>query len=141
MSEENKALDRRIFEEVWGAYNLDKVEKYFAADFVDHNEVPGLPPGREGVKAMVHMFAGAWSDANLVIDVQIADGDKVATRWSSTATHTGELLGIPATGKQIKVTGITISRYEDGKAVESWGEYDSIGMMQQLGVVPAPAEA
>jgi steroid delta-isomerase-like uncharacterized protein len=139
MSEENKALDRRIFEEVWGAYDLDKVEKYFAADYVNHNEVPGLPPGREGVKAMVNMFASAWSDAKLVIDVQIAEGDKVVTRWSSTATHTGELLGVPATGKQIKVTGITISRFKGGKVVESWGEYDSIGMMQQLGVVPAPA--
>lgn len=138
MSEENKALDRRIFEEVWGAYNLDKVEKYFAADLVNHNEVPGLPPGREGVKAMVNIFAGAWSDANLVIDLQIAEGDKVVTRWSSTATHTGELLGIPATGKQIKGTGISISRFEGGKVVESWGEYDSIGMMQQLGVVPPP---
>ena len=137
MSEENKALDRRIYEEVWGALNLDNLEKYIAADYVDHNELPGLPPGREGVKAMVNMFASAYSDMNLVIEDQIAEGDKVVTRWSSTATHTGELFGVPATGKQIKVTGITISRFEGGKVVESWGEYDSMGTMQQLGVVPS----
>jgi steroid delta-isomerase-like uncharacterized protein len=137
-SEENKALDRRIYEEVWGAFNLDNVEKYYAADYVDHIAFPGLPPGREGVKATVNMFASAWSDLKLVIEDQIAGGDKVVTRWSTTATHTGELLGIPATGKQIKVTGIGISRFEGGKVVESWTEYDSIGMMQQLGVVPPP---
>jgi steroid delta-isomerase-like uncharacterized protein len=138
MSEENKALDRRIYEEVWGAYDLENVEKYFAADYVDHTALPGLPPGREGVKATVNMFASALSDTKLVIDDQIAEGDKVVTRWTSTTTHTGEFLGIPATGKRIKVTGIGISRFEGGKVVESWTEYDSIGMMQQLGVVPQP---
>lgn len=136
MSEENKAIARRIFEEVWGAYNLDKVEEYYAADLIDHNELPGFPPGREGVKASVSMFASALSDNDIAVEDQIAEGDKVVTRWSSTATHTGELLGIPATGKRIKVTGINIDRFEGGKVVESWGEYDSMGLMQQLGVVP-----
>lgn len=136
MSEENKAIARRIFEEVWGAYNLDKVEEYYAADLIDHNELPGFPPGREGVKASVSMFASALSDNDIAVEDQIAEGDKVVTRWSSTATHTGELLGIPATGKRIKVTGINIDRFEGGKVVESWGEYDSMGLMQQLGAVP-----
>ena len=140
MSEENKALDRRIYEEVWGAYELDNVERYYAADYVDHTALPGLPPGREGVKATVNMFAGALSDLKLVIEDQIAEGDRVVTRWTTTATHSGELMGIPATGKQIKITGIGISRFAGGKVVESWTEYDSIGMMQQLGVVPPPGE-
>lgn len=138
MSEENKALTRRIFEEVWGAHNSDNVEKYFAAGFISHPELPGLPRGPEGIRVLVSQFAGAFSDEEQVIEDQIAEGDRVVTRWTSTGTHSGEYAGIPATGKRVKVTAITIYRFEGGKAVEGWTEYNSLEMMQQLGVVPAP---
>ena len=85
---------------------------------------------------LVGLFAGAFSDNDLVIEDQIAEGDKVVTRWSSTETHVGEYMGIPATGKRVKTTAITIYRFEGGKAVESWTEYNSLEQMQQLGLVP-----
>jgi steroid delta-isomerase-like uncharacterized protein len=138
MSEENKAITRRIFEEVWGAHNADSVEKYFAAGFINHPELPGVPQGAEGIKALVSLFAGAFSDEEQVIEDQIAEGDRVVTRWSTTGTHTGEYAGIPATGKRVKTTAITIYRFEGGKAVEGWSEYNSLETMQQLGVVPTP---
>jgi predicted SnoaL-like aldol condensation-catalyzing enzyme len=128
MSEENKAITRRIFEEVWGAHNADSVEKYFAAGFINHPELPGVPQGAEGIKALVSLFAGAFSDEEQVIEDQIAEGDRVVTRWSTTG----------ATGKRVKTTAITIYRFEGGKAVEGWSEYNSLEAMQQLGVVPTP---
>ena len=138
MSEENKAVARRIFDEVWGAHNTDNVEKYFAASFTNHPELPGVPKGPEGIKLLVGMFKGAFSDVEQIVEDQIAEGDRVVTRWSSTGTHAGEYMGAPATGKRIKTTAITIYRFEGGKAVEGWTEYNSLDMMQQLGVVPSP---
>ena len=138
MSEENKAIARRIFEEVWGAYNLDKVEEYYAANLIDHNELPGFPPGREGVKASVSMFASALSDNDIAVEDQIAEGDKVVTRWTAHGTHQGELMGIPATDKSSTITGINVDRITNGKIVESWGIFDQFGMMQQLGVISMP---
>ena len=138
MSDENKAINRRIFDEVWGAHNTDNVEKYFAPSFTSHPELPGVPQGPEGIKMLAGLFAGAFSDNDLVIEDQIAEGDKVVTRWSSTETHVGEYMGIPATGKRVKTTAITIYRFEGGKAVEGWTEYNSLELMQQLGVVPTP---
>jgi len=70
----------------------------------------------------------------------VAEGDKVATRWTMTGTHQGELMGIPPTGVRITVTGISMSRFADGKLAEGWNSYDILGMMQQLGVIPLPGE-
>lgn len=141
MSEDNKTLARHIFDEVWGATDVNKVDKYFAANFVTHPELPGMPQGSAGVKAQVSMYAGALSDAHNAIEDLFAEGDKVVIRWSATAKQTGEFAGIPATGKQFKTTAITIYRFKDGKVVEGWTEYNSLEMMQQLGVVPALAPA
>ena len=84
------------------------------------------------------MFLSAFPDTQMTVEDELADGDKVATRWTATGTHTGELMGIPPTGKQVTVTGMDINRLVGGKIVEHWGEFDQMGMMQQLGVVPAP---
>lgn len=138
MSEENKALLRHVFKEMWQEGEVHAVDKHFAADYVSHNDFPGMPPGREGVKAMVGMLASAFSDNEVTVEDQIAEGDKVVTRWSSTGTHSGEFFGIPATGKRVAERGIGISRIVDGKIVEEWGESDMLGMVQQLGVVPPP---
>ena len=140
MSEENKALIRRFFEEVWNEQNLDAIDELVAADQVDHSLPPGLPPGREGAKAFVGMYLSAFPDTRMTIEDIVAEGDRVVTRWSATGTHTGELMGIPATGKQVTVTGLDINRYSGGKSVEHWGQFDQMGMMQQLGVVPAPGD-
>jgi steroid delta-isomerase-like uncharacterized protein len=141
MSEENKALARRMFEEAINRGKIDLIDDFLAADVVEHEELaPGVPPGREGVKLMFTMFFGAFPDLNVTIDEVIAEGDKVVARTTWNGTHQGEFMGIPATGKRVSFGVIDILRYADGVVVEHWGQMDSMGMMQQLGVVPAPGE-
>lgn len=141
MSKENKDLVRRFFEEVWNKGNPDALDEIDAPDVVNHNAPDGLPPGVEGSKVFVRMYLSAFPDTRFTIDDQIAEGDRVVTRWTAEGTHKGDLMGIPPTGKHVTVTGIGISRIAGGRVVESWGEFDELGMMQQLGVVPMPEEA
>ena len=140
MPEENKAIIRRFFEEVWNEKNINVIDEVIAAEQVDHSLPPGLPAGVEGVKMFVGMYLNAFPDTQMTIEDQIADGDRVVTRWRATGTHKGELMGIPATGKQMSITGIDINVVSGGKSVEHWGEFDQMAMMQQLGVAPAPGE-
>ena len=145
MSDQNKALSRRNFEEVWNQRKLEVIDQLVAANSVLHD--PSAPGGKvegsKGYKQFVEIYLTAFPDVRFTINDQIADGDKVATRWTGTGTHNGALMGIAPTGKRSTVTGITIDRYENGKAIESWTNYDTLGMFQQLGVVPmlAPAGA
>lgn len=138
MSEENKALARRILEDLVVAQNLDNIDEYFAADVVVHVPFLDLPSGLEGLRALYSSFPGAISDVALSFEDQIAEGDRVVTRWSSAFTHTGELFGVPATGKRVKQSGIMIYRIKGGKVVEQWAEANMFGLMQQLGAVPPP---
>jgi steroid delta-isomerase-like uncharacterized protein len=140
MSEENKALARRELEEVFNKHNPDAVDEFYAPDYVNHNAPPGMPSGREGQKALAGMYLGAFPDLKVTSDFVLAEGDKVVMRWTGRGTHTGELMGIPATGKRIEMTGIGIRRIAGGKIVEEWVEFDQMGMMQQIGVVPTPGE-
>jgi len=138
MSEENKAVMRRQLEEVWHQHNPDAVDELYAPDYVNHTAPPGMPNDRQGAKAPAAMYLAAFPDVKVTSDFLVAEGDKVVNRWTATGTHTGELMGIPATGKRVKTTGITIARVADGKIEELWIESDQMGVMQQLGVVPAP---
>ncbi len=139
LEEENKTFVRRFYEEVWGKGNLDVADELYAENFVDHNPVdPDLPSGIEGFKQMVPMFRTAFPDMQFTIEDLIAKGDKVVSRLSIRATHQGEFMGIPPTGKQASITGIDIIRIVDGKMVERWGEVDMLRLMQELGVVPPP---
>ncbi|NIO11529.1 MAG: DUF4440 domain-containing protein [Deltaproteobacteria bacterium] len=138
MSEENKALILRQLEEVMNKHNPDAIDEFYAPDLVYHNAPPGIPPTREGVKAQVAMYMGAFPDTKVTSDFLVAEGDKVVIRWTATGTHTGDLGEIPATGKRTKTTGIAIFRVAGGKIVEEWFESDTMDLMQQLGVVPAP---
>jgi steroid delta-isomerase-like uncharacterized protein len=138
MSEENKALMRRELEEVWNKHNPDAIDEIYAPDFVHHNAPPGTPNDLAGHKALVAMYLGAFPDLKTTIDILVAEGDIVVERSTGTGTHTGELMGIPATGKRMTVTTIAIARIAGGKIAELWSEVDAMGMMQQLGVIPAP---
>ena len=135
-AEENKACSRRVFEEVWNQGKLYLIGELFATDFVGH--IPGGPEihGQEGVKQVLTMFRTAFPDIKLTVEDQIAEGDKGVTRLTYSGTHKGELMGIQPTGLQATWTGITFCRYAGGKTVEAWGEYDALGLMQQLGVIP-----
>jgi steroid delta-isomerase-like uncharacterized protein len=142
-AEESKTLSRRFWEEVADQRNLDLAGKLFVPHYVHHD--PGLPPemqqGRDAYLQHLPMFYAAFPDFRLAIDDTIAEGDKVATRWSFRGTHQGELMGIPATGKQVAASGITIQRVADGKIVEGWTLFDALGMLQQLGEALAPGQA
>jgi steroid delta-isomerase-like uncharacterized protein len=138
MSAKNKELIQRYFEEAWNKGNLSVLDEIVAADYVNHNPfAPGLPPGPEGLKPIFSGLRAAFPDLHYTIEEQIADGDRVVTRWGFRGTHEGELMGIPATGKQVNITGTQIERIVDGKIVEHWRQSDDLGMLQQLGVIPS----
>lgn len=139
MSEENKAIARRIWEEVWKG-KLDVADEILDKSFIGHSLGVELPPGPEGFKQFVSIFRSAFPDIHVTIEDQITEEDRVVTRWTARMTHKGELMGIPATGKQVVVTGISINRFVGDKSVEAWDNWDELGMMQQLGVVPALGE-
>ena len=143
LSETNKAVVRRFFEEVWNKGKLNVLDEIIAKDHVSSGpgSLPGLPTGPEGSKQFVTVYRNAFPDVHFTIDDQLAEGDQVVTRWTGHGTHQGELVGIPATGKSSTVTGITENRIVDGKIVESWNIFDQFGMMQQLGVIPTPEVA
>ena len=139
-AEDNKALVSRYFNAAWNQGNPSVIDDLFAATFHHHN--PGVPNGgsREGFKQFNSVFRSAFPDLRISQDDVIAEGDQVVTRFTVHGTHQGELQGIPPTGKQMTITGIEIVRVSGGKIVEAWSEFDQLGMLQQLGVIPAPGQ-
>jgi steroid delta-isomerase-like uncharacterized protein len=135
--EENKAVVRRFLKEIFGGGNLELVDEIFALDYVLHDpSVPEEVSGPESMKRYISMYRAAFPDTSFSVEDQIAEGDRVVTRWTGRGTHQGELMGIPPTGEQVTVAGIEADRVADGKIQETWVSYDALGMMQQLGVVP-----
>lgn len=138
---ENKAISRRGVEEIWNKGNLAVVDELIASEFVNHVAGAEEVRGPEGMRQFATAYRSAFPDLNLTIEDQIAEEDKVVTRWTGRGTHRGELQGIPPTGKQATVTGMTLERIVNGKVVEAWDQFDTLGMLQQLGVIPAPEQA
>jgi steroid delta-isomerase-like uncharacterized protein len=136
MSEQNKALVRRVIEEVYNRGNLALVDELSTSDLVIHLTSQEIR-GREGAKEYVAALRAAFPDLHMTIEDQIAEGDRVVTRWTARATHRGEFQGISPTGRQVRVAGTDIDRIADGKAVECWSHVDELGIMQQLGTIPA----
>jgi steroid delta-isomerase-like uncharacterized protein len=142
MIEANKAISRRFVEEIFNAGRLEVADELVTPDFVGHDPASPEPIiGPEGMKRNIEGYRSAFPDVRLTIEDEIAEGDRVVLRWSARGTHEAELFGIPATGKQATVTGITIDRIVDGRIAESWNNWDTLGLLQQLGVVPAMAVA
>jgi len=135
-TEKNKAIARRVFEEVWNQGKLDVIDEIFATDYIFHDPVAGDVRGPEGLKKYVSMHRTAFPDLKFTIEDEVAEGDKVVTRWTFTGTHKGELMGIPPTGVQGTISGIVIGRIASGKFMEAWVNMDDLGMWQQLGVIP-----
>ena len=138
-TEENKAIARRVNDEIWSEGHLDVIDELFADDFVA--TIVGAPEqirGPQGFREFVVMYRTAFPDLRITVDEQFAEGETVVTRWTATGTNEGELMGIPATGKQATTAGININRISDGKLVEGWGLFDQLGLLQQLGAVPVP---
>jgi steroid delta-isomerase-like uncharacterized protein len=139
-AESNKALSRRLLDEAFNAGNVDVVDELVTTDFVNHDAaLPEPMVGPAAAKASISGYRSAFPDLRLTIEEQIADDQGVATRWSAKGTHQGDLMGMGPTGKQATVTGITIDRIVDGRIAESWTNWDTLGMLQQLGAVPVLA--
>ena len=138
MSEQNKAIVRRVPEEITSQGKLELIDELFAPDIVDHAFVPelGLAPGREGIRQFISMLRAAFPDIDIKVQDAVAEGDKVVVRNSAEGTHQGEFMGIPPSGKHAAWSEIHIARIVDGKIVEHWANVDRLGMLQQLGVLP-----
>jgi steroid delta-isomerase-like uncharacterized protein len=136
MSEENKAIVRRIVQEIWNAGNLDLADELVSADYVDNVAGSGSPVGPEGFKDAVNGVRAAFPDFTITINDMISEGDKVALVWTFIGTHKGELMGIAPTEKLIEFDGIYLYRFKDGKLVERSGKRDMFKLMSQLGAIP-----
>jgi len=137
--EDNKEVIRAYVETIFNQKQVDRAGELVAPDYVDHAALPGQAPGLEGVKPKWAMYL-AIPDLRVTIEELVAEGDKVAVRRSYAGTHRGELLGIPPTGKQVQIGGISIFRLAQGKIAEHWEQLDRLALMQQLGVLPTPGQ-
>jgi steroid delta-isomerase-like uncharacterized protein len=139
-SEANKVLVRRFFE-AFNAGDLDGIAALFAPNAIVHNSGAPDPLNLEGFGQLAAGFLAAFPGGQHSIDEVIVEGDKVVTRMTYRGAHTGDLMGIPPTGKHVAVSAMTIDQIVGGKIVETWRLFDQLSMMQQLGVIPTPEQA
>jgi predicted ester cyclase len=140
-TEDNKALVRRFYEEVINKKKTAAIDEFIDPNQVDHAAPPGIPGGIEGAKQVIAMYLTAFPDLHFTVEDMIAEGDKVVAHITARGTHQGTFMSIPPTGKQVTVTAIEIIRIAGSKFVEHWMELDALGLLQQLGAVPAPGQA
>ena len=141
MSDGNKFVIRRSFEELWNKGNLSLADELFAPNYAHHDpSTPDVGRGPESEKKRATLYRTAFPDLQLTIEDIIAEGETVMARWSCRGTHKGDLSGIAPTGKQVTISGVSIARFTRGKMVEGWVNWDALGLMQQLGVVPELAK-
>lgn len=135
MSDDNKRVVRRIYEEVLSQGKLDIADELIAADVVEPNRPPGLPPGRDGFKQWTAMMHEIFPDLSITVDLILAEDDLVAARATWRGTNTGGIMGREPTGKSVTVTSTDIFRLRDGVCAEHMGDYDQLGMFRQLGLM------
>ena len=136
--EQMKDKANRFVTEVLNTGNLQRATDFFIPDYVDHAAPPGIPQGVAGIEAFFGMLRAAFPDFHYTIDDTIAEGDKVVNRLTGHGTMKGAFLGMPATGKHAAWSEIHITRFANDMAVEHWASIDQMGMLQQLGLAPAP---
>jgi steroid delta-isomerase-like uncharacterized protein len=140
--EENRALIQRFVEEAFNRGNLGVVDEIYAPDYVGHTAgLPEQTPGPEGVKEFVRLYRRAFPDLHTTIEDIVTEGDRVAYRWTAVGTHQGELMGVPPSSNRVELTGITIERIANDKIAENWNNFDQLGMMRQIGVIPEPEQS
>ncbi len=137
--EENKALVRRWVES-WNTGNIDAVGGFVTPDYVRHDPNSPEVRGPEAEQRLVEMYRAAFPDLRFTVEHLVAEGDSVAARLTARGTHRGELMGIPPTGKQVTLAVMELYRLADGKIAEQWVNFDALGMMQQVGAIPAPGQ-
>jgi len=136
-----KALAQRIVDEVWTQHKLEVIDDVVASDFVGTSPTDGEFRGPAGFKQLVERYITAFPNASMRITEIVAEGEMIATHWTATGTHTGELMGIAPTGRDVTVEGVQFDRIREGKIVESHGLFDALGLLQQIGAVPVAAPA
>lgn len=140
MSEQNKQMVRRSIEEIWNQENYDVVHEVAARDLVVHASLPANDiHGADNAVQFYAMLHKAFPDIHFTVEDQVAEGDRVVTRWTARGTHTGEFQDFAPTGKQATVMGIDIDRIAGGKIIECWTTFDELGMLQQLGLLAVPS--
>ena len=136
-----RTVARRVREAPWTG-ELHAIAELLSPDYVGHDPAEAEPiVGLAGLQASVERYVAAFPDGAVTIDAQFTEGDTVVTRWTARGTHTGDLAGIAPTGKEVTVSGITVSRVESGKIVEEWTSWDRLGLLVQLDAVAEPARA
>jgi steroid delta-isomerase-like uncharacterized protein len=141
MSESNKNVVRRLFEEVWNKGNLQVTDELFTPNYAQHDaSTPDVGRGPDSEKKRATLYRTAFPDIRLTVEDIIAEGETVVARWSCRGTHKGDLNGIAPTGKQFNVTGVSVARFTNGKMSEGFVNWDALSLMQQLGVVPELAK-
>lgn len=140
-TEENKAIISRMTEEFYNEGNIESADHFFADTYMHHDPASPQVRDRNGLKEVVRAFRTGCPDLHITSDQLLAEGDMVTKRWTYHATHTGDLSGMPPTGKHITMSGLELFRLADGKIVEAWVAYDNLSLMQQLGVIPTPEQA
>jgi steroid delta-isomerase-like uncharacterized protein len=133
------AIARRIVDEVWSEGRLETIDELIAERFHGWTPTNGEVKGREAFREQVKMYRSAFPNMTMVVDLITSDGEWVTTKWTASGTNAGELMGMPATGKDVTVTGIEVDRVVGGQIVEGYGVFDALGMLQQMGAVPAGA--
>jgi steroid delta-isomerase-like uncharacterized protein len=140
-TEENKAIVHRMTEEFYNQGYIEHADQFFAASYVHHDPANPQVRDRDGLTAVVRAFRAGCPDLHITTDDLVAEGDQVTKRWTIHATHTGDLSGLPPTGKRIALSGLELFRLADGKIVECWTAYDNLSLLQQLGAIPTPEPA
>jgi len=128
-----------MYDEVFSGGKLDLIDEIVHDDFVEHEEMPGVPTDKEAPRVFVAMMRTGFPDLQATIEDIVEENETIVVRARMRGTHDGELMGIPPTGNKVDFTAMDMVRFKDGKAIEHWGVTDTMAMMQQLGVVPEGA--
>jgi steroid delta-isomerase-like uncharacterized protein len=142
MSVNNETVVQRWWQELWNKGNIAVADEIIAPEFTDHDPAsPWVPPGIEGCRVLVSSYRAIFPDIHFTIEQQVAAGDRVVSHWRCRGTHRGDLMGIPPTGKKVEVEGVSILHLENGKITHQTTIWDALGLLQQVGAVPALGEA
>lgn len=140
MGSDAKQLVRGYVQTVWNEGRLDRLEEFIDPGFIDHESTfPFSVRGVEGLRRVILFFRTAFPDVQWIVEDMLSEGPKVVTRFTARGTHRGSVMGLPGTGRRITVTGLMIVRTEEGRIMEAWSQWDTLGLLQQLGV-PDPTD-
>lgn len=137
MVSENRRVVRRLVDDVFNGRQLDVLDDLFTPDHVHHDPAsPEVGPGPRGQRELNAALQAGFPDLTFTVEDEMAEDERVAVRWSVTATHTGDLMGIAPTNRHVSIQGMTVHRFVDGRIAETWEVWDALGMLRQIGAIP-----